>query len=115
VTSLPACNGGAGCQVVCVPPLKANPTSIIVPEVSSLSYSCSNATQCQLSGGQFGAGTTEAASTTIAVSPSLTTTYFLSCVNTNYSDSSATSTATVTVTGSNRCEQNPNGAGCPGH
>jgi hypothetical protein len=38
----------------------------------------------------------------------------LTCVNQNYSDSSATSSATVTVNGSNRCEQNPKGAGCQG-
>jgi hypothetical protein len=48
------------------------------------------------------------------VAPSITTTYTLTCVNGNYSDDSVNSTAQVTVSGSSRCEQNPNGAGCPG-
>ena len=110
---LPTCTS-ANCQVTCSPSLTANPASIVVPESSSLSYSCSHVTACQLSGGQFGTGTPAAANNTISVTPTITTTYTLTCTNSNYSNDSAGSTATVTVGGSSLCEQNPNGVGCPG-
>jgi hypothetical protein len=114
VIVIPACGGAADCQAVCSPLLTANPTIITVPETSNLSYSCTHVTQCKLSGGQFDGGTVEPASDTIQVDPTVTTPYTLNCVNSVYSDSSASSSATVTVNGSNRCEQNPNGAGCAG-
>jgi hypothetical protein len=60
----------------------------------------------------FGDGVTETSlNGTVVVAPSVTTTYTLSCVNSN---GSVSSNAKVTVSGSSRCEQNPNGAGCPG-
>jgi hypothetical protein len=97
--------------VVCSPSLTASPASIVVPNSSNLSYSCSHVTACQLSGGQFGSRYDAAASDNISVTPSSTTTYTLTCANGKYSNDSATSNAQVIV-GSSYCEQNPNGVGC---
>jgi hypothetical protein len=119
----PACTPGFNCPV-CSPVLTASPASIVVPESSNLQYSCTHVTTCQLV--QDGnpssvlattsGGTAESIDSTYPVAPSTTTTYTLSCVNSNYTGtgSTITSNATVTVGGSNLCEQNPNGAGCPG-
>jgi uncharacterized protein YpuA (DUF1002 family) len=49
-----------------------------------------------------------------SVTPTSTTIYTLTCVNSNYSNGTITVTAPVTVSGSSFCEQNPNGVGCPG-
>jgi hypothetical protein len=107
--------GDASCQASCSPTLTASPSTIVVPESSKLSYSCSNVTACELSGGQFGTGTSVPVSGSVTSTPSLTTTYTLTCENQPYGPTdSVTSSATVTVNGSNLCEQNPNGAGCPG-
>ena len=114
------CNGAANCQAVCNPSLTADPTSIVVPESSSLNYSCSHVTACQLSGGQFNQGqnvavnqSSETANGNVSTTPSITTTYTLTCVNGNYSDDAVSSNAQVTVNGTGLCEQNPNAAGCP--
>jgi hypothetical protein len=117
VNALPTCApGDPACQAKCSTSLTASPSSIVVPESATLSYSCSNVTDCALSGGQFGTGTPMAASVTVTSTPSITTTYTLTCVNKPYGNTdSVQSSATVTVGGSSRCEQNPNGAGCPGH
>jgi hypothetical protein len=52
----------------------------------------------------------------VSTTPSITTTYTLTCVNSNYATSpdnhQAGGSATVTVSGSSYCEQNPNGVGC---
>jgi hypothetical protein len=104
---------GPSCQASCTPPLTATPPSIVIPESSNLSYSCNNVTQCQITGG--GLSLIEPASDTVPVAPTSTTDYTLTCVNSNYIDDTVTSNARVTVTGSSLCEQNPNGAGCPGH
>jgi hypothetical protein len=113
-----ACTPGVNCPV-CGQPLTANPSSIVVPELSNLNYSCSNVTECQLTGGDLNVlantitlpslGTITGSATD---TPSSTTTYTLTCVNSNANSTS--STATVTVNGSSLCEQNPNGAGCQG-
>lgn len=122
--SLPACTPGVNCPV-CSPALTATPASIVVPESSNLSYSCSHVTECQLvknSTGQvlqdIGAGASQTIDTTqnpYAVTPSITTSYTLACVNSNYENNAnnpASASATVTVSASSYCEQNPNGAGC---
>ena len=123
VPQLPACTpGDPTCQATCSPSLTASPTSIVVPESSKLSYSCSNVTECQLTGGDLtgssptplpplsSPGTIIGNTTT---SPSITTTYTLTCVNGKYGSSDSTSsTVQVTVNGSSYCEQNPNGVGC---
>ena len=113
----PACTLGVNCPV-CNSSLTANPTSIVVPESSNLSYSCSNVTRCQISGastGKFSTPTDVPANGNVSTTPSITTTYTLACVNSNYAqnaDNQAVSSATVTVKGSSYCEQNPNGVGC---
>ncbi len=116
----PACTS-ASCQATCNPVLTASPSSIVVPESSSLSYSCSHVTECQLTGGDLTGSAPIYASPspgnisgTATTTPSVTTTYTLTCVNSNYSSDSVNSTVQVTVGGSGLCEQNPNGAGCPG-
>jgi hypothetical protein len=103
----------------------ATPTSIVVPEKSKLSYSCSNVTECQLTQDNtgrilqdIGAGTSDAIDTTqnpYLVTPSSTTTYTLTCVSGNYSQDTNnpfSSSVTVTVGGSSYCEMDPNGLGC---
>jgi hypothetical protein len=112
------CTPGVNCPV-CNPPLTANPTSIVVPESSSLSYSCSHVTQCQISGaqtGKFSNPTNVPASGSYNVTSSITTTYTLACVNGDYAQDANNpmqpESATVTVNGSSYCEQNPNGVGC---
>jgi hypothetical protein len=63
----------------------------------------------------FSGGALETVDGSTPVTPSKTTTYTLTCENQPYGPTdSVTSSATVTVNGSNLCEQNPNGAGCPG-
>ncbi|HUC02135.1 MAG TPA: hypothetical protein VMA75_04535 [Candidatus Paceibacterota bacterium] len=119
----PACTPGVNCPV-CSPKLTANPSSIVIPESSGLSYSCSNVTACQLTQGSTilsstslsSQGTIDTTANPFAVTPTSTTAYTLTCVNSNYggAGSTVTSNATVTVGGSSLCEQNPNGAGCPG-
>jgi hypothetical protein len=114
---LPACTPGVNCPV-CSPTLTATPSTIVVPESSNLSYSCSRATECQISGastGQFSTPTNVSASGNVSTTPPVTTTYNLTCVNSNYSQNAnnpVSSNATVTVSGSSYCEQNPNGVGC---
>jgi hypothetical protein len=119
--TLPVCNS-LSCQATCdSPKLNAAPASIIIPESSSLTYGCKNVTQCTLSGGDVNvtnpaiplasAGSISGSATT---TPSSTTTYVLKCVNANYNSDSTSTTVQVTVGGSNLCEQNPYGAGCPG-
>jgi hypothetical protein len=118
-SGLPACTLGLNCPV-CSPTLTATPSSIVVPESSNLSYSCRNVTECQISGaltGMFSTPTDVPASENVSTTPSVTTTYTLTCVNGNYATSTnnqAGGSATVTVSGSSFCEQNPNGVGCPG-
>jgi hypothetical protein len=120
VTPPPACGGGVNCQPVCNPQLTANPSTIVVPESTGLSYSCSHVTECQLSGGDVNVvnysspvGTAGTINGNATDSPVITTTYTLSCVNGNYSDASVQYTVQVVVNGSTLCEQNPNAAGCP--
>jgi hypothetical protein len=66
----------------------------------------------------IGAGSNNTIDTTAnpyAVTPSMTTSYTVACVNSNYAASAqnpVSSSATVTVSGSSFCEQNPNGVGC---
>jgi hypothetical protein len=65
----------------------------------------------------FNGGASETVDGSTPVTPSLTTAYTLTCVNNDYAsggNNKAVSSATVTVNGSSLCEQNPNGAGCPG-
>lgn len=112
---LPTCTPGT-CPV-CNPALTATPSSIVVPGSSNLSYSCSNVTSCHLTQGGGGAPlSTATAQSGYSVTPASTTTYTLTCTNSSYSGpgSTLTQTATVTVGGTNLCETNPNGAGCPG-
>lgn len=114
----PTCNG-ANCQAVCSSPtLTASPSSIVVPESSSLTYGCSNVTQCTLTGGGLDETQTLPTPGTITGSatttPSMTTTYTLTCVNGDYSSDSTNASVQVVVGGSSLCEQNPNGAGCSG-
>jgi hypothetical protein len=119
---LPTCTpGDPSCQATCT--LTASPSSIVVPETSTLQYSCTNVTQCTLSGGQFDGGqsvavdsTTQTANGSVTIDPASTTTYTLSCANVgNYSNTDTTTIpTTITVGGTGLCETNPNGAGCPG-
>jgi hypothetical protein len=124
---LPACTPGVNCPV-CSTALIASPSSIVVPESSNLSYSCSNVTECQLVNdgtGQIlqdigsGSSSTITINTTAnpyAVSPTAPTAYTLTCVNSNYTPNAnnpSKGSATVTVNGSSYCETDPNGIGCP--
>jgi hypothetical protein len=115
---LPDCASAGKCPV-CSSGLTATPSSILVPESSNLSYSCSNVTECQISAptGQFSTSPdVPVPSGNVSTTPSITTTYTLTCVNSNYATSpdnhQAGGSATVTVSGSSYCEQNPNGVGC---
>lgn len=115
---LPPCGSGS-CQATCSSPtLSASPTSIVVPESSSLTYGCSNVTQCTLTGGGLNSTQTLPSPGPIngnaTTTPSITTTYTLTCINGNYSSDSTSNSVRVTVGGSSLCEQNPNGAGCSG-
>lgn len=117
---LPTCMSSS-CMPVCSPELTATPASIVVPESSNLSYNCSHVTSCTLSGGQFTPPqgvpvdlSTDIASGTASITPTSTTVYTLACQNQGYGNAFATSSVQVTVGGSNQCEQNPNGVGCPG-
>jgi hypothetical protein len=127
---LSACSGSE-CPSCSIPALDASPSSIVVPESSNLQYYCKHVTSCSLTGSDSTTyssiiypdpaypGTpipTIIASGTQSISPSVTTVYTLSCTNANYSGSSASvsSSVEVSVGGSGRCEQNPNGVGCPG-
>ncbi len=117
--TLPACQSSS-CQVSCGP-LTASPAQIVVPESTDLQDSCSNVTNCQLTGGgliqNYSTASGAQGSITInaSTSPSVSTIYRLTCVNSNYNSSdSQVSSVPVTVGGSSVCEQNPNGAGCPG-
>jgi hypothetical protein len=82
-------SGPAALPPVCT--FTSNPSHIVIPESSYLSYSCQNVTACDLSGGQFGAypgvavtvdPTAHTASSTQAVTPPMDTTYELDCSNT---------------------------------
>jgi hypothetical protein len=116
---VPPCTSGS-CQAVCDnPTLTAIPSTIVVPEPSTLKYGCKHVTSCQLSqGGTLLQSTTADGfgnvSSSYSVAPSVTTAYSLTCVNSNYSSDSATAVVNVGVGNSGVCETNPNGAGCPG-
>jgi hypothetical protein len=81
-------------------------------------------TECQLTRddtGQIvqdiGAGTSDTIDSTYNATPTITTAYTLTCVNSTYlqnANNPVSASATVTVGGSGICEQNPNGVGCPG-
>ena len=124
VTQAPiACTPGVNCPKCTDPIISAAPTSIVIPESSVLSYKCDNVTSCTLTGNDGSNYTNNlkwvdstTASGTQSVTPLNTTVYTFSCTNSGYSPQSATVSLPVKVTvgGTSRCEQNPNGAGCPG-
>ncbi len=102
ITYVIACTGAGGsasstAYLTVEPPgtpavkLTASPTTITSGGSSTLTWSSTNATSCTASGGWTG---TEATSGTLAVSPTSTTTYALSCTGT---DGTAQASATVTV------------------
>jgi hypothetical protein len=115
------CTPGVNCPTCSNPMISASPSNIVIPESSELSYNCQNVNSCSLTGSD-GSNypitwvNSTTASGTQPVDPTVTTVYTFACTNTNYSSSSATvsSPVQVTVGGTTRCEQNPNGAGCPG-
>ncbi len=84
--------GGGGSSIVYpTASLSANPTSITRGQSSTLTWSSTNATSC--AGTNFNTG--NATSGSVSVSPTDTTVYSVSCVN---SEASATAGSTVTVT-----------------
>jgi hypothetical protein len=81
--------------------LSASPTSVVVPGLSTLTYSCSNVSSCTISGGGFGtssivsmSGTTAKGTTTDA--PTTNTFYGINCYGTG-PNSTVTATANVQV------------------
>jgi hypothetical protein len=110
----------ASCQLQSCPALPscaftASPTTVVPPEGSTLSYSCSNVTACTLTGSDGSSypvavdGTTNQASGTQSTVPSANTTYTLNCSglqagNPSYEKSYST---TVDVGGTNIHEINP--------
>ncbi len=122
VTGLPVCApSDASCQPVCSPELTANPTNVVVPETSQLTYSCTPVTSCTLSATDpnfatitlFPPGSSNTITGSSTVDPEATTVYTLDCTNGGFAGATTQSTVQVSVGGLGRCEQNPNGAGCP--
>lgn len=98
--------------------ITASPTSIVVPQATTLTYSCQNIApgSCTLSGGEFSnspfgdkdypGGDVLQGSTTD--SPATDTTYTVTCYGTGtYSSVTSSAAVTVTVTNPGRSETNP--------
>jgi len=114
-----SCTPGVDCPI-CTPRLTATPSSIVIPQTSNLSYYCQYVDSCSLTGSDGKSYTvpvdqsTDIASGTQSVTPLTTTVYTLTCSKGGGVSTATSSAVQVTVGGSSRCEQNPNGAGCPG-
>jgi hypothetical protein len=112
---LPTCQSSS-CQATCTP-LTSSLSSIVPPESTDLQSSCSNVTECELTGGGLDdiypnlAGSIDV---NVSSTPTSTTTYTLTCVNGNYSNDSTVTSVRVTVGGSSLCEIDPYAVGCPG-
>ncbi len=93
--------------------IAANPTSVIVPQATTITYAATNVSSCMLSGGRFATGTPIAfTGTTLNGSatdtPSTNTTYSITCNGTNaFSSVSSSANVTVTVTNPGVHETNP--------
>ena len=112
---LPTCQSSS-CQATCTQ-LTSSLSSIVPPESTDLQSSCSNVTECELTGGGLDdiyPNLVGSVDVNVSSSPTSTTTYTLTCVNGNYSNDSTVTSVQVTAGGSSRCEQNPNGIGCSG-
>ncbi len=82
----------------------ANPATITVRQTSTLSWVTTHASECVLSGGQFGGGVSHVPNGSVVVSPANTTNYWMVCVGPGGTRSSST---TLTVI------QPPSDAGVP--
>jgi hypothetical protein len=94
--------------------LSANPTAILIPGSTTLTYSCKNVSSCTLSGGGFGSSSIvsvngdSTAKGTTTDAPSANTFYTISCYGTgSYSAVTSSATTEVTVTNPGRTETNP--------
>lgn len=99
--------------------LSAEPSSVVVPESSNLTYSCANVdvNRCTMTGGQFSAqwggtpltgfsGTSVQGS--VSATPDQATSYAITCYGIGkYAGTEATATTTVTVTNPTLYEINP--------
>ena len=94
------CNGSCSASTPsnssCTPSctLSSNPSSIVLGQTATLTWSCSNVTSCNALGG-FSTGGAPNNSTGVTVTPSLTSNYQISCSGPGGSTNSNISTVTV--------------------
>ncbi len=95
--------------------ISASPTSVLIPQSTTLSYSCKNVSSCTMSGGAFGNqstvsvnGSSDTAIGSTQDAPTQNTVYTITCYGTNtYTSVSSSANVSVTVSNPGRSETNP--------